>query len=152
MSEITLYKGDCLVEMNKITDKSIDMILTDLPYGTTQNSWDNVIPFDKMWEQVNRVIKDNGCICFFCDGMFQAKLMLSNEKMWRYNLVWNKVMSSGFLNANRMPLRSHEEIAVFYKNLPTYNPIKTKGKPLPSRGNKLEGRKFNNYGEVKKIG
>ena len=151
MSDITLYKGDCLVEMNKIADKSVDMILTDLPYQVTQNSWDNIIPFDEMWKQVNRVIKDDGCICFFCDGMFQAKLMLSNEKMWRYNLVWNKVLSSGFLNANKMPLRSHEEIAVFYKNPPTYNPQKTKGKPLHGRGNNLEGRKFNNYGEVKKL-
>ena len=150
MAEITLYKGDCLIEMNKINDKSVDMILCDLPYQVTQNSWDIIIPFDEMWKQVNRVIKDNACICFFCDGMFQAKLMLSNEKMWRYNLVWNKVLCSGFLNANKMPLRTHEEISVFYKSLPTYNPQKTRGKPLHGMGQKFKTtvRKNNNYGKI----
>lgn len=108
-----LYNDDCLKIMPQITDKSIDMILCDLPYGVTHNKWDSVIPFDKLWEQYNRIIKDNGAICLFADGMFMADLMESNRKMWRYNLVWDKVLSSGFLNAKRMPLRSTEEIVVF---------------------------------------
>ena len=146
MCEITLYHGDCLIEMNKINDKSVDMILCDLPYGTTQNKWDDVIPFDKMWKQYNRVIKDNGAIVLFCDGLFQAKLILSNEVNWKYNLVWNKILSTGFLNANRMPLRSHEEISVFYKNQCTYNPQMTKGEPLHGKGNNKNVEKFNCYG------
>lgn len=145
-----LLHGDCLEKMKDIQDKSIDMILCDLPYGTTQNPWDSIIPFEPMWKQLNRIIKDNGAIVLFCDGLFQAKLILSNEKMWRYNLVWNKVLISGFLNANKMPLRSHEEISVFYKKLPTYNPQKTKGNPLHGMGNKFKytERKNNNYGKI----
>lgn len=145
MAEITLYKGDCLIEMNKINDKSVDMILCDLPYGTTQNKWDSIIPFDDMWKQYNRVIKDNGAIVLFCDGLFQAKLILSNEVNWKYNLVWNKILSTGFLNANRMPLRSHEEISVFYKNQCTYNPQMTKGEPSHGKGNN-KNIKNNCYG------
>lgn len=143
-----LYNDDCLKIMPQITDKSIDMILCDLPYGVTHNKWDSVIPFDKLWEQYNRIIKDNGAICLFADGMFMADLMESNRKMWRYNLVWDKVLSSGFLNAKRMPLRSTEEIVAFYKKLPTYNPQFTEGKPLHGMGTKYKegNRKNNNYG------
>ena len=115
MPDITLWQGNCLELMKDIPDKSIDMILCDLPYGTTQNKWDSQIPLDLLWEQYNRIIKDNGAICLFCDGMFMAQLMLSNPKMWRYNLVWDKVLPSGFLNANRMPLRRTEEIAKYFK-------------------------------------
>lgn len=143
-----LYNDDCLKIMPQITDKSIDMILCDLPYGVTHNKWDSVIPFDKLWEQYNRIIKDNGAICLFADGMFMADLMESNRKMWRYNLVWDKVLSSGFLNAKRMPLRSTEEIVVFYRKLPTYNPQFTEGEPLHGMGTKYKegNRKNNNYG------
>ena len=141
-----LYNGDCLELMKDIPDKSIDMILCDLPYETTRNKWDTIIPYDKLWKQYNRIIKDNGCIALFCDGMFMAELMMSNKKMWKYNLVWDKVLPSGFLNANRMPLRSHEEIAIFYKKQPTYNPQKTKGKPNHSKGTPKECQN-NNYGE-----
>lgn len=130
-----LLQGDCLELMAKIPDKSIDMILCDLPYQRTQNQWDIMIPVDKLWEQYNRIIKDNGCIALFADGMFMAKLMMSNKKMWKYNLVWDKVLPSGFLNAKRMPMRSHEEICIFYKKLPTYNPQMTEGKECHSRGN-----------------
>lgn len=132
--------------MKLIDAKSIDMILCDLPYGTTRNRWDVIIPFNKLWEQYNRIIKDKGCIALFCDGMFMADLMTSNRKMWRYNLVWDKVLTSGFLNANRMPLRQHEEIAIFYKKMPTYNPQKVKGKPNHSKG-KPKINANNNYGE-----
>lgn len=114
--------------------------------GRTKNKWDVVIPFDEMWKCYNRVIKDNGAIVLFADGMFMADLMISNKKMWRYNLVWNKVLTSGFLNANRQPLRQHEEMVVFYKKQPTYNPQKKKGKPNHSKG-KPKANENNNYGK-----
>lgn len=104
-----------------LPDKSIDMICADLPYGSTRNKWDVLIPFDKLWEQYERIIKDHGAIVLFCDGMFTAKLLLSNPKLWRYNLVWDKQRGCDFLNANVKPLKSHEDIAIFYKNKPTYN-------------------------------
>ena len=91
-----IYKGDCLEVMKSIPDKSIDMILCDLPYAQTKNQWDTIIPFDRLWEQYNRIIKDNGAIVLFANGMFTAELMMSNKKMWRYNLVWDKVLTSGF--------------------------------------------------------
>lgn len=152
MLNYKLYQGDCLEVMKDIPDKSIDMILCDLPYGVTRNNWDSEISLDALWEQYIRIIKDNGAICLFADGMFMAKLMMSNPKMWRYNLVWNKVLASGFLNANRMPLRSTEEIVVFYKKQPIYNPQKTKGKPNHSKGKAVgkesddETQVNNNYG------
>ena len=125
------------------------MICTDLPYQQTKNDWDCLIPFDPLWEQYTRIIKDNGAIVLFGSGMFTAKLMMSNPSMWRYNLIWDKVIAGGFLNANRMPLRRHEDICVFYKKLPTYNPQKTIGKPNHSRGKPMGvGSKINNnYGD-----
>lgn len=142
---IELIHGDCLELMKDIPDKSIDMILCDLPYGTTQNKWDSVIPLDGLWKQYKRIIKDNGAIVLFGQGKFTAEMMLSEPKLHRYNLIWDKVLSSGFLNANRMPLRSHEDIMVFYKRLPQYNPQKTKGKPNNSKG-KPKQNENNNYG------
>lgn len=130
--------------MDKIDDKSIDMILCDLPYNRTHNKWDNILPFDKLWEQYTRIIKDNGAICLFADGLFMADLMESNRKLWRYNLIWDKVLTSGFLNANRQPLRQHEEICVFYKKQPTYNPQKVKGNMNHSKG-KVKETQNNNY-------
>lgn len=123
----TIYNEDCLVGMQRIEDGSVDAIITDLPYSVLNKSnpnaqWDNIIPFEPLWEQYERVIKDNGAIVLFAQGMFTAKLMMSQPKLWRYNLVWDKVRATGFLNANRMPLRYHEDICVFYKSLPTYNP------------------------------
>lgn len=143
---IELHHGDCLDIMKEIPNQSIDMILCDLPYQRTQNRWDIMIPMDRLWEQYNRIIKENGCIALFSDGMFMAELMTSNKKMWKYNLVWNKVLPSGFLNANRMPLRSHEEICIFYKKQPVYNPQKVKGKPNHSKG-KAKQCENNNYGD-----
>lgn len=125
---IKLHQGDCFDVMATIPDKSIDMILCDLPYGVTaRNKWDSVIDLDKLWEQYNRIIKDNGAIILFGQGMFTAKLMISNAGMWRYNLIWEKTQPTGFLNAKRMPMRNHEDICVFYKKAPTYNPQKTLG-------------------------
>ena len=145
MSNIQLLNGDCLELMQTIPSNSINMILCDLPYGRTHNRWDSIIPYDRLWEQYERVIKPNGCIALFCDGLFMAELMLSNKKLWKYNLVWDKVLPSGFLNANKQPMRSHEEIAIFYKSQPTYNPQKIKGKPNHSKGTPKECSN-NNYG------
>lgn len=144
-----IKQGDCLELMPKVANESIDMILCDLPYGVTRNAWDSIIPLDKLWGEYKRIIKPNGAICLFCDGMFMAKLMMSNTPMWRYNLVWDKVLISGFLNANRMPLRQTEEIAVFYKKLPTYNPQFTQGNPLHSKGSAYKTKPFknSNYGD-----
>ena len=142
----SLILGDCLEVMPKIESESIDMILCDLPYGRTHNRWDAVIPFDELWKNYNRIIKPNGVIALFCDGMFMAELMLSNKKMWRYNLVWDKILPSGFLNANRQPLRSHEEIVIFYKKQPTYNPQKVKGQANHSKGTSQKNTN-NNYGK-----
>ena len=135
MIDFNLQNGDCLELMKNIPDKSVDMILCDLPYGTTACKWDTVIPFDKLWKQYNRIIKDNGCIALFGQGMFYIDIVNSNRKMFRYDLIWNKVLSTGFFNAKKMPLRLHEQIAIFYKNPPIYNPQYTIGKPNHSRGN-----------------
>ena len=156
MSEVKLYNGDCLDVMKDIPDKSVDMVLCDLPYGVLNKSnrsakWDNVIPFEPLWKQYERIIKDNGAILLFCQGMFTAKLMASNEKLWRYNLVWDKCGVTGFLNANRMPLRCHEDIAVFYKSLPIYNPQMEEGMPNHPRGSGVGKDKKTNscYGKHK---
>ena len=144
---------DCLVGMDRLDDKSIDMIFVDLPYGiTANNSWDTIIPFNELWSRFNRIIKDNGVILLFGQGAFTAKLILSNEPMYKYSIVWNKVLLSGFLNAKKQPLRVHEDIAVFYKNQCTYNPQMTYGEQCHSKGNAV-GTKCsdsvanNNYGE-----
>ncbi len=142
-----LLNGDCLELLNDVNDKSIDMILCDLPYGQTHNKWDSVIPLDKLWEEYKRVIKDNGCIALFGQGMFTADLMYSNKKWWKYNLIWDKVLINGHLNSNRMPLRSHEDILIFYKKQPIYNPQKVVGKQNHSMGKGVLN-KNDNYGEM----
>lgn len=134
ISADSLVNGDCLEVMPKIEGHSVDMILCDLPYGRTHNRWDSVIPFEDLWSNYKRLIKPNGVIALFADGMFMAELMVSNKKMWKYNIVWDKVLVSGFLNANRQPLRSHEEIVIFYNKQPTYNPQKFKGQANHSKG------------------
>ena len=117
-----LLHGDCLELMKDITDGSIDMILCDLPYGTTACKWDVVIPFEPLWEQYNRIIKDNGAILLFGSQPFTTELNHSNLKMFRYEWVWVKNNSTGFQLANKRPLKKHELISVFYKKQPTYNP------------------------------
>lgn len=129
-----VYNVDCLIGMREIADESIDMIFCDLPYGVTKNKWDSVIPPELLWEQYKRIIKPNGAILLFGQDKFTAKMMLSNEKLHRYNIIWRKVLKSGFLNANRMPLREHEDIMVFYKSQPVYNPQMVKGQKNHSKG------------------
>ena len=145
-----IYNIDCLVGMTEIPDQSIDMIFVDLPYGVTaKNKWDNVIPYEPMWKQFERIIKPNGAILLFGQDKFTARTMLSNEKLHKYNSVWDKILPSGFLNANRMPLRSHEDIMVFYKSLPTYNPQKTTGhkRKVSKAEHKVNCEKTSDYGE-----
>ncbi|WP_242273355.1 site-specific DNA-methyltransferase [Bacillus cereus group sp. BfR-BA-01538] len=119
---------DCLEGMKLLQNKSIDMILCDLPYGVTaRNKWDVIIPFDKLWEQYERIIKDNGAIVLTATQPFASKLIMSNPDLFRYDWIWEKTLATGHLNAKKMPMRAHESILVFYKKLPTYNPIKTRG-------------------------
>jgi len=121
--KIDLKKGDCLEEMKTIESKSVDAIITDPPYGTTACKWDSVIDFKLMWEQLNRIIKPNGAIVLFGSEPFSSALRMSNIKNYKYDWVWNKINGSNFLNAKRQPLRSNENISVFYRKQPTYNPI-----------------------------
>jgi len=129
-----IYNIDCIEGMKLIDAESIDMIFCDLPYGVTRAKWDAAIPPDLLWEQYERIIKPNGAILLFGQDKFTAKMMLSNEKLHRYNIIWRKVLKSGFLNANRMPLREHEDIMVFYKSQPVYNPQMVKGSPNHKKG------------------
>jgi len=145
-----LMKGDCLERMKEIPNGSVDMVLTDPPYQKTQNKWDSVIPFDLMWEQLNRIIKPNGAVVLFGQNSFSFKLGLSNEKMFRYTLVWEKTKSGGFLNANRMPLQAHEDILIFYKKLPTYNPQFEAGKPYTKKA--VTNGDGGNYGKFNRVG
>ena len=149
MSNIQLFNGNCLEVMKQISNESIDMICCDLPYGTTQNKDDIIIPFEPLWNEYERIIKENGCIALFAQGLFYVDLVNSNRKLFRYDLVWDKVLTSGFLNAKRMPLRQHEQIAIFYKKLPTYNPQFTEGKPLHGKGKSYMDKelKNQNYGQ-----
>ena len=120
--------GDCLEIMQQMPDGSVDMVLCDLPYGNTRNAWDVKLNFEALWRQYKRVVKTNGAIILFGSGRFTSELMQSNMRDWRYNLVWEKTTPTGFLNAKRMPLRSHEDILVFYRKPPVYNPIMSDGK------------------------
>ena len=141
-----LHQGNCLEIMKNIPDKSIDMILCDLPYGTTRNKWDSVIDLDLLWKQYERIIKDNGVIALFSQTPFDKILGASNLKLLRYEWIWEKAKPTGFLNAKKMPMKKHENILIFYKKLPTYNPqgLIKDGKTTVSRTNK------GNYGECSK--
>lgn len=140
-----LMKGDCLDLMNQIPDDSVDMILCDLPYGTTQNKWDAVIPFTELWPHYKRVCR--GAVVLTSAQPFTSALVMSNLKEFKYQWVWDKANSTGFLNAKRQPLRQTEDICVFYSCQPTYNPeMEVRGKPRTKGGyNKGDGSE--NYGK-----
>ena len=142
-----LFLGDCLEILPTLSENSVDMVLCDLPYGTTQCSWDSIIPFDPMWKELKRITKSNGCIVLFGQDKFTVKLISSNIKDHKYNLIWNKVLTSGYLNANKMPLRIHEDIIVFYNKQPTYNPQKTIGNKNHSVGSKSKPITNEAYGK-----
>lgn len=196
MEDIKLWQGDCLELMSNIPDKSVDCIITDLPYGqTARNKWDIVIPFNDyipveikgkqklmnkdeflmwcymkgeadyrdaftyfnenkktgLWTHYKRIIKDNGVIILFGNGMFTSDMMQSNKEMWKYNLIWEKTQPTGFQNANRMPMRNHEDMCVFYKKQPTYNPQKTGGhiRKVSIAAHKRNSKQSTNYNEIK---
>ena len=128
-----IYNGNCLELMKEIEDKSVDMILCDLPYGTTQCKWDTIIPLDKMWIQYKRIIKDNGAIVLTASQPFTSALVMSNPRWFRYEWIWDKKLGTGFGNANKMPLKNHENVVVFYKHLPQYNPQFSIGAPYKKR-------------------
>ena len=125
MKRNIVLKGDCLELMKDIEPKSVDMILCDLPYGTTQCKWDSVIDLTKLWIEYERIIKDNGAILLFAQTPFDKVLGASNIKLLKYEWIWEKTQATGHLNAKKMPMKAHENILVFYKNLPTYNQQKT---------------------------
>lgn len=146
-----LIHGDCLEEMDKLIEDGIkvDMILTDLPYGQTHNEWDKIIPPKEIWRRFNALIKNNGAMVITSSMRFATEMIDANEKYYRYDLVWYKPLGTGFLNCNRMPMRNHELILVFYKMLPTYNPIMTKGR-MREKGRKNNSQS-DNYGSYSSV-
>ena len=148
-----IIHGDCLEVMSSIPDKSIDMILCDLPYSTTACKWDTIIPFESLWEQYERIIKDNGAIVLTASQPFTSALVMSNPNIHRYNLVWEKSRPTLFQHAWKMPLRSHEDIIVFYKKIPNYNPqnlIKETKKVKRTNGGGTFGSNWKSSNEYEK--
>lgn len=138
-----IYNEDCLEGMKRIPDGSVDCIICDLPYGTTACKWDTIIPFEPLWEQYERIIKDNGNIVLFGTGLFAYKLALSNEKLFRYELIWKKSKCGSPLTAKFMPMKRHENIMVFGKSASAYYPQMEKGTPYkraytPNKKNNME--------------
>ena len=143
-----VYNEDCIGSngMCLIEDKSVDLVLCDLPYGTTQNKWDSIIPLDKLWEHYERIIKDNGAMVFTARQPFTTALIMSNKKLFKYTMVWRKNLKSGNLNAKKRPMVGFEDIVIFYKKQPTYNPqrvLRVGAKP----GNKHNTSQTTNYGK-----
>lgn len=145
----SIFEGDCIEIMKQFPDNCIDMILCDLPYGTTQNKWDSIIPLDELWHEYKRIIKENGAIVLTSQGLFTAQLMLSNPKQFKYKWVWEKSKPTNFLNAKKQPLRKYEDICVFYKKQPVYNPQMVQGEPYDKgfRKNQLSG----SYGDFQPV-
>ena len=144
-----IFQGDCLEVMKKIEDHSVDMVLCDLPYGTTQNKWDSAIPLDQLWEEYRRVLKPKGVIALTSQGIFTARLMLSNEAWFRYKFVWVKSKSTNFLNARRQPLRQHEDICIFYGQQPVYRPVMWMSEPYDKGTRKAQYT--GSYGDFKPV-
>lgn len=143
-----LYNEDCIQTMQRIEAGSIDLMLTDPPYGVTQNEWDKEPFLPLMWTEWERILKPNGAWVFTAQQPFVSRLITSRAGFFRYDIIWEKSRPTGFLNANRMPLRSHEHIIVFYRQLPTYNPQMEKGKPNHvSNGKMSKTNANNNYGD-----
>lgn len=157
IGSVRLMRGDCLKILPTLAADSVDAVICDLPYGVLNKGnkhaqWDKELPLDALWEQWKRIVKPNGAVVLFGQGLFSAKLMMSQPKMYRYSLVWEKKIPTGFLNANRMPLRQHEDILVFYRSLPTYNPQmrKRRADEYGFLGKSCTRKKKNScYGELK---
>lgn len=148
MKKNIIYHGDCIEGMKILPDNSVDMVLTDPPYGTTQNKWDTVVDMDAFWKEIKRVTKKNSAILIFTQMPFTATAVMSNPKMFRYEWIVEKNNATGFLNARRMPMKCHENVLVFYNKLPVYHPIMEHGKPY-RRG--LEDKNSSNYRAVKRF-
>ena len=148
MEKNIIYHGDCIEEMKILPDNSVDMVLTDPPYGMTQNKWDTIVDMDAFWKEIKRVTKKNSAILIFTQMPFTATVVMSNPKMFRYEWICEKANATGFLNARRMPMKCHENVLVFYGNLPVYHPIMEHGKPY-QRG--LEDKNSSNYNAVKRL-
>lgn len=148
-NDIQLYCGDCIEMMQQLENKSVQMILTDLPFGITKNKWDEIIPLDELWRQFNRIITGNGVIALWAQEPFTSKLIMSNPKMFRYKWIVEKTNATGFLNANRMPMKAYEEVLIFYQHLPVYHPQKTTGHPrkVSSAEHKRNSKKSTNYND-----
>ena len=144
-----VFEEDCLVCLKRIPDGSIDMILCDLPYGMTQNKWDCYISLEELWKQYRRVIKPNGAIVLTSQGVFTARLIMSQPDLYKYKWVWEKSKATNFLNCKKQPLRKHEDICVFYKKQPTYHPQMVSGEPYDKgiRKNQLSG----SYGDFQPV-
>jgi len=154
-SNINLFNGDCLEIIKTLSDKSIDMVFCDLPYGTTRNSWDSLIELDKLWNQYNRVVKDNGAVVLTAANPFDKVLAMSNLEYFKYDWIWEKNKGTGHLNAKKIPLKAHEYVLVFYRKMPTYNPQFTYGhKPMNAvkqKKNIPKPDKLRNYGHVESL-
>lgn len=146
--ESKLYFGDCLEKLKELEKKSIDLVICDLPYGLTKNEWDKPINLELLWKELKRIGKPDTPFLMFGQGSFFIDLVCSNRKWYRYDLIWNKNLTTGFLNANRQPLRCHENIAVFFKKQPYYDPQFHKGPPLHSRREPKENKQTT-YGDFK---
>jgi len=144
---INIYNEDCLKTMKRIETGSVDLLLQDTPFGCTQNEWDVKPDFSIMWSEWERITKQNGAIIFFGTQPFASELILSRSGLFRYDIIWYKALGTGHLNANKMPMRNHEHILVFYRNLPTYNPQMKVGK-MRMKGS-AKGNTTTNYGDFK---
>ena len=148
MSQFELHQGDCLELLPGIADQSVDLILCDLPYGTTQNKWDAVIPFADLWTEYLRALKPAGAIVLTAAQPFTSALVMSQPALFKYQWIWDKSIATGFLNAKKQPLRAHEDVLVFYRQQPTYNPqmIERAERKVARR----VGTKTENYGKADK--
>jgi site-specific DNA-methyltransferase (adenine-specific) len=149
--DIELINGECLEEMDKIDEKSIDAIITDLPYGVSKNNWDSVIDLKEMWCRFNRILKKNGIVILTASGKFVGQLMMSNMNMFKYDIIWEKTVCSGQLNVKKMPMRAHENILIFYNNHGIYNEQKTKGEPYKINRKNTTGTGYNTQKDSSKV-
>jgi len=141
-----LYNDDCFDILQEIKEKTVDMVLVDLPYGQTACKWDCMIDLEKMWLELKKICKRECIYVFFCTTKFGYQLIKSNEKWFRYDIVWEKSRKVGFLSANKMPLRKHEMVYVFKEKQGTYNPQKTEGKPYKVNGTEFKNQQKDVYG------
>ena len=147
---INLFNGDCLEVMKGIPDGSVDCVITDPPYGTTQCKWDSVIDLELMWKELHRIVKVDGAICIFGAEPFSSYLRISNIKNFKYDFIWEKSKATGFLNSKRQPLRAHEFVSIFYRKQCTYNPQMTDGKAY-DKGVRKQQTEGDVYGGFEKV-